>query len=258
MPFSFGNRQYGRDEQIYDNRIRRRRGGRGARGLRGGAGAGAHGRADAAALAQPGQHRLYGVQPLRRRDGEGASRARDRRAGRRDGPQRGQNGDPDADAQRGKRRRRAEPALAGGQARLPRADEAHAGKHGAPDHPPERGGRSADRGRAGVRRAHHLRGGDRRAKAVSAGDGRVPQRRRHRGGIPPKLRPQRLCARDRADQKPDRPRLYGAAVQDGHPRARGRAHHRLLQVRDAGGGPDGLSLLLPLRRGAADSRPPAT
>ena len=198
----------------------------------------------------------YGVQPLRRRDGEGASRARDRRAGRRDGPQRGQNGDPDADAQRGKRRRRAEPALAGGQARLPRADEAHAGKHGESHHPPERGGGSADRGRAGVRRAHHLRRSD-RGESGRADDGRVPQRRRHRGGIPPKLRPQRLCARHRADQEPDRPRLYGAAVQDGYPRARGRAHHRLLQVRDPGGG----STVYPfsyLSARCRRRRPPAT
>ena len=43
MPSLSGTDSYGRDEQIYDNRIRRRRGGRGPRGLRGGAGAGAHG-----------------------------------------------------------------------------------------------------------------------------------------------------------------------------------------------------------------------
>ena len=245
-------KHYEHHQQICDRRIRRGGRGRGARRLRGGAGPGAHGHQDAAPFFEFRQHRLHGLQPLHRRHRQGAFSARDRRAGRGDGRQCRQDGAADAHAQRGQGRGGAEPALAGGQARLPRPHEKDAGKHAQPDHPPERGGGDPHPKREGERRAHHLRR-DHPRQSRRARHGRVLERRRHRRRMEAERRPQRLRPRHGADAEPYRPRLYGAAVQDGHPRPRGRAHHRLLEMRAAGRRHGHLSLFVPVGGGAADA-----
>ena len=210
------------------------RGGGGARRLRGGTGQRPDGPAHPAAEPESAQCGVDAVQPFDRRPGQGPPGLRDRRAGRRDGPQRRSHQHPGAAAEYGQGTRRAGPARAVRQVCIQRDDAPDPGG-GAQPHPTGRDGRG-DPGREPIRGS----GGGRGVAARRLGDPRPRDRPLHRDlaewaadlrRAGQQRRPDRRGRRARPERGTSPPRPGAWPAQDGDTAAHRPPQHRLFARR---------------------------